>query len=89
MNSIMRGFRLAQKLGTKVSRGIGQASAISRSIGQAAKDVRTIGQAANTALGGRFNNNRLYNKAMEVASQVEAGADKADRVAQAVGRELQ
>ena len=88
MNAIMRGVGLARNLGPKFARGIGQAASVSRQIGQAARDARQIGQAVNTSLGGRFDNNRLYNKAMQVAGQVEQGAEKANRIAQAVERQF-
>ena len=81
IGSLMRGIGMAAKLAPRISRGIGQATAITRKIGDGARQIRSIGQAVNNATGGKLQNNKLYNKAMQVAGKVETGAGKAESFA--------
>ena len=70
----------ASKIAPRISRGIGQAVSASRSIGSAVRQARDIGAAVNTATGGRLERSPYYNKALEVASKVEQGAETAANI---------
>jgi hypothetical protein len=76
----MRAVGFASKLDPRISRGIGQAVSASRSIGSAVRQARDIGAAVNTATGGRLERSPYYNKALEVASKVEQGAETAANI---------
>ena len=80
LSSIIRSVGFANKLAPRISRGIGQAVTATRHIGTAARQVRDIGAAVNTATGGRLERNPYYNKALEVASKVEQGAETAANI---------
>ncbi len=77
----MRAFGgFASKIAQRISRGIGQAVTASRHIGTAARKVRDIGAAVSTATGGRLERSPYYNKALEVTSKVEQGAETATNI---------
>jgi hypothetical protein len=80
LSSLMRAVGFASKLAPRISRGIGQAVSASRSIGSAVRQARDIGAAVNTATGGRLERSPYYNKALEVASKVEQGAETAANI---------
>ena len=80
LSSLMRAVGFASKLAPRISRGIGQAVSASRSIGSAVRQARDIGAAVNTATGGRLERSPYYNKALEVASKVEQGAQTAANI---------
>jgi hypothetical protein len=81
IGGLMRAFGgFASKIAPRISRGIGQAVTASRHIGTAARQVRDIGEAVNTATGGRLERSPYYNKALEVAGQVERGATTAGEI---------
>ncbi len=75
LSSLMRTVGFASKLAPRISRGIGQTVSASRSIGSAVRQARDIGAVVNTATGGRLERSPYYNKALEVASKVEQGAE--------------
>ena len=77
IGGLMRAFGAVSKLAPRVTRGIGQAVAVTRKIGEGARQIQSIGQAVNNATGNKLQNNKLYNKAMEVAGKVEQGANVA------------
>lgn len=74
----MRGIGAIAKMAPRISKGIGQATAITRKIGDGARQVRTIGQAVNQATGNKLQDNKLFRKAMDVTNKVESGAAKAE-----------
>ena len=80
LSSLMRAVGFASKLAPRISRGIGQTVSASRSIGSAVRQARDIGAAVNTATGGRLERSPYYNKALEVASKVEQGAETAANI---------
>ena len=81
IGGLMRAFGgFVSKIAPRISRGIGQAVSASRSIGSAVRQARDIGAAVNTATGGRLERNPYYNKALEVASKVEQGAETAANI---------
>ena len=80
LSSLMRAVGFASKIAPRISRGIGQAVSASRSIGSAVRQARDIGTAVNTATGGRLERSPYYNKALEVASKVEQGAETAANI---------
>ena len=81
ISGLMRAFGgFASKIDPRISREIGQAVTPSRSIGSAFRQARDIGAAVNTATGGRLERSPYYNKALEVASKVEQGAETAANI---------
>ena len=78
----------ASKIAPRISRGIGQAVTASRYIGTTARQARDIGAAVNTATGGRLERSPYYNKALEVASKVEQGAETAGNIAGGIQNRL-
>ena len=78
---LMRTLGFASKMKPRVSRGIGHAVTATRHIGTAARHVREIGAAVNGATGNVLQNHPYYNKALEVASKVEQGAETAGNIA--------
>ena len=80
LSSLMRAVGFASKLAPRISRGIGQAVSASRSIGSAVRQARDIGASVNTATGGLLERSPYYNKALEVASKVEQGAETAANI---------
>ncbi len=70
----MRTLGFATKMKPRVSRGIGHAVTATRHIGTATRNIREIGAVVNGATGNVLQNHPYYNKAMQVASQVERGA---------------
>jgi putative IMPACT (imprinted ancient) family translation regulator len=81
IGGLMRAFGgFASKLAPRISRGIGQAVTATRHIGTAARQARDIGAAVNSATGGRLERSPYYNKALEVAGQVERGAAVAGEI---------
>ena len=89
INGLMRGVGMVRKVAPRISRGIGQATPITRKIGEGARQIKTIGQAVNNATGNKLQNNKLYNKAMEVAGKVEQGAGKAESFAPRIQQGVQ
>ncbi len=70
----------ASKIAPRISRGIGQAVTTNRHIGTAARQVRDIGSAVNSTTGGWLERSPSYNKALEVVSKVEQGAETAANI---------
>ena len=89
INGLMRAVGMVRKVAPRISRGIGQATSITRKIGEGARQIQTIGQAVNNATGNKLQNNKLYNKAMEVAGKVEQGAGKAESFAPRIQQGVQ
>lgn len=77
---LMRTLGFASKIKPRVSRGIGHAVTATRHIGTAARNIREIGAAVNGATGNVLQNHPYYNKAMQVAGQVERGAAAAAEI---------
>ncbi len=76
------------KIDPRISRGIGQVVSVSRSIGSATRQVRDIGEAVNSATGGWLERSPYYNKALEVSSQVEQGAETVGNIAGDIQKRL-
>ena len=77
---LMRTLGFESKIKSRVSRGIGHSVTTTRHIGTAARHIREIGAAVNGATGNVLQNHPYYNKAMQVASQVERGAATAAEI---------
>ncbi len=71
----------SSKIAPRISRGIGQDVSASRSIGSATRQVRDIGVVVNSVTGGRLERSPYYNKALEVTSKVEQGAERTGNIA--------
>ena len=89
ISGLMRAVGMVRKVAPRISRGIGQAASVTRKIGEGARQIQTIGQAVNNATGNKLQNNKLYNKAMEVAGKVEQGAGKAESFAPRIQQGVQ
>ena len=89
ISGLMRAVGMVRKVAPRISRGIGQAATVTRKIGEGARQIKTIGQAVNNATGNKLQNNKLYNKAMEVAGKVEQGAGKAESFAPRIQQGVQ
>ena len=79
IGGLMRAVGMVSKVAPRITREIGQAVAVTRKIGEGARQIQTIGQAVNNATGNKLQNNKLYNKAMQVAGKVEQGAGAAEQ----------
>ena len=89
IGGLMRAIKGVARMAPRISRGIGQAATVTRKIGEGARQIQTIGQAVNNATGNKLQNNKLYNKAMEVAGKVEQGAGKAESFAPRIQQGVQ